>query len=99
VLTPFKGAQAPEVEVEAKSPMGQLGYVRLRWADGTEDAVYWGCNFNLMLGKQPDFETDSSLVHLRKDAAGRVTRGCCVNGTYLEPFSPTARHRPDTFTF
>ncbi|MHB0936605.1 MAG: heparinase II/III family protein [Armatimonadota bacterium] len=99
ILTPFRGTEAPEVAVEAKSPMGQTGYVRLRWADGTEDAVYWGCNFGMMLGTQPEFETDSSLVHLRKDAAGRVMGGCCVNGTYLEPFSPALRPKPETFTF
>jgi len=99
VLMPFKGRQAPEVEMEAKSPMGQLGYVRLRWADGTADEVHWGCNFGLMLGQQPDFETDSSLVHLRKDAAGKVTGGCCVNGTYLAPWNPVMRPQPETFTF
>jgi len=99
ILTPFRGQQAPAVTVEAKSPMGQTGYIRLHWADGTEDAVYWGCNFGMMLGTQPGFETDSSLVHLRKDAAGQVVSGCCVNGTYLEPFSPTIRQQPETFTF
>jgi hypothetical protein len=50
VLAPFKGRRPPEVEVESKSPMGQVGDVRLRWADGTEDEVHWGCNFGLMLG-------------------------------------------------
>jgi hypothetical protein len=99
VLMPFKGRQAPEVVVEAKSPMGQTGYVRLRGADGTTDEVHWGCNFNLMLGKQADFETDSSLVHLRKDAAGQVVGGCCVNGTYLKPFDSTRRAKPETFRF
>ena len=99
VLVPYRGHDVPEVTVEAKSPMGQTGYVRLRWADGTEDAVYWACNFGMMLGAWPDFETDSSLVHLRKDAAGAVTGGCCVNGTFVEPFSSQVREKPETFVF
>ncbi len=99
VLSPFKGRRAPEVEVEAKSPMGQVGYVRLRWADGTADEVHWGCNFNLMLGAQADFETDSSLVHLRKDATGKVSGGCCVNGTFIAPFDTAVRAKPETFRF
>lgn len=99
ILAPFRGRQAPEVDVEAKSPMGQTGFVRLRWADGTADEVHWGCNFGMMLGAQPDFETDSSLVHLRKDAAGRAIGGCCVHGTYLKPFVPELRALPATFTW
>jgi hypothetical protein len=99
VLTPFRGRTAPDVTVEAKSPRGQTGYVRLTWADGTQDVIHWGCNFNLMLGKQADFETDSSLVHLRKDAAGKIVRGCCVHGTYIKPFDATARGKPETFLF
>ncbi|OGV59349.1 MAG: hypothetical protein A2498_15270 [Lentisphaerae bacterium RIFOXYC12_FULL_60_16] len=99
ILTPYRGRTVPVVSVDAKSPKGQLGYVRLTWQDGTQDEIHWGCNLNLMLGKQPDFETDSSLVHLRKDAAGRVTGGCCVNGTYLKPFDTTVRAKPATFRF
>lgn len=99
ILAPYRGRTAPPVAVEAKSPKGQLGYVRLIWDDGTEDAVYWGCNLSLMLGQQADFETDSSLVHLRQDATGRVTDGCCVNGTYLKPFDRTVRLKPETFRF
>jgi hypothetical protein len=99
VLVPFGGRQAPEVAMEAKSPMGQVGYVRLRWADGTADEIHWGCNFGLMLGPQPDFETDSSLVHLRKDAAGKAVGGCCVHGTYIAPFDTTVRAQPETFRF
>lgn len=99
ILTPFRGRNAPMVAVEAKSPKGQTGYVRLNWADGTQDVIHWGCNFNLMLGRQPDFETDSSLVHIRKDAAGHVISGGCVQGTSIKPFAPTTRLRPETFRF
>jgi hypothetical protein len=98
-LVPYAGQTAPEVTVEAKSPMGQTGFLRLRWADGTEDTVYWACNLNMMLGTWPDFETDSSLVHLRKDASGKVISGCCVNGTFIAPFSPQNRPKPETFRF
>ena len=97
VLVPYRGQNVPEVTVDAKSPMGQTGYVRMRWADGTEDTVYWACNFGMMLGTWPDFETDSSLVHLRKNVAGEVTDGCCVNGTFIEPFSSRSREKPETF--
>lgn len=99
ILTPYRGRTAPDVEVEAKSPMGQIGQVRLTWADGTRDEIHWGCNLNLMLGVQPDFETDSSLVHLRKAATGQVIGGCCVNGTYLAPFDERPRTKPETFRF
>jgi hypothetical protein len=99
VLVPYRGSDVPLVDVEAKSPMGTTGYVKLRWADGTADEIYWGCNLNMMLGKWPDFDTDSSLVHLRKDASGKVTGGCCVNATYIDPFVSTARDKPATFTF
>lgn len=99
VLVPYADHATPHVEVESQSPLGQTGYVRLRWDDGTEDAVYWACNFNMMLGKWPDFETDASLVHLRKDANGTVIGGCCVNATYMTPYVATVRDTPCTFTF
>lgn len=99
VLIPYKGDTPPAVKVESKSPMGQAGFVRLTWADGSEDTVYWSCNFNMMLGQWPDFETDASLVHVRKDANGKVQGGCCVGGTYIEPFDPQTRAEPGTFVF
>ena len=99
VLVPYHGRQAPAMEVEAKSPQGTIGYVKLRWADGTTDEIHWGCNFGLMLGTQEDFDTDASLVHLRRDAAGVVTGGCCFNGTYMAPFDARQRVQPETFTF
>ncbi len=99
LLVPFRGGTAPEVEVEAKSPNGQIGYVVLNWADGSRDAVHWGCCLNLMLGKTAEFATDSSLVHLHYDKDGNAESGCCVNGTYLKPFDSQVRERPETFTF
>jgi hypothetical protein len=99
VLVPYAGTDGPKVTVEAKSPMGQTGFVRLTWADGSQDTVYWACNFNMMLGKWPDFETDGSLVHVRTDAAGKVLGGCCVDGTYLEPFCDRSYEKPTTFAF
>jgi len=99
VLVPYRGREAPAVAVEATSPMGTLGDVKLRWADGTADEIHWGCNFGLMLGVRDGFETDSSLVHLRRDAGGAITGGCCFNGTYLAPCDTTVRARPETFVF
>jgi len=99
ILTPYKGHAVPAVTVEAKSPMGQTGCVRLRWEDETIDEVHWGCNFNMMLGKKDDFETDSSLVHLRKDKSGKVSGGCCVHGTFISPFDSKIRSTPETFLF
>lgn len=98
LLVPYTEAQPPQVSVEAKSPMGTVGHVTLRWADGSVDQVHWGCGFGLMVGNVDDFETDSSLVHLRRDPAGKIVKGCCVDGTYLSPWSATPRAKPETFT-
>ncbi len=98
-LVPFEGDKAPEVILEAKSPLGKTGHVVLNWEDGSRDAIHWGCNLNLMLGKTPEFATDSSLVHLRYDAAGNITGGCCVNGTYMKPFVNDVRQPRGTFVF
>jgi hypothetical protein len=96
-LVPYAGSEAPEVEVEAVSPMGKTGHLRLRWADGSTDTIYWGCNLNLMLGAVDGIDTDSSLVHLRRNAGGEVLEGCVVNGTYCDPFSTEQRTQPETF--
>ncbi len=97
IMVPFRGREAPEVKVDARSPMGKTGYVRLAWGDGTADEIHWGCNFGVMLGSQGGFETDSSLVHLLMRADGRVLEGCCVHGTYLKPYDPRIRPYPETF--
>ncbi len=99
LLVPFQGGDAPNVRIDSKSPMGQTGYVVLNWEDGSRDAIHWGCNLNLMLGKTQEFATDSSLVHLRYDAAGSISGGGCVNGTYMKPFTNEVREQPATFVF
>ena len=99
ILIPSSGTNIPDVEVETKSPLGQVGYVKLKWPDGRSDEIYWGCGFAMMIGEQHDFSTDSSLVHLSKDKHGRVTEGCCVNGTYLAPYHEGIKDKPETFSF
>ncbi|MHC4885577.1 MAG: heparinase II/III family protein [Planctomycetota bacterium] len=97
ILIPTAGDQVPKVRVEAKSPLGTVGHVILHWEDGSRDEIHWGCGFEMRVGKGPDFETDSSLIHLARGVNGKVTGGCCVDGTYLTPFAPDERRQPETF--
>lgn len=97
ILIPSRGEDVPTVEVEAKSPLGTVGYVKLKWSDGTSDEIHWGCSFEIMIGKNKDFATDSSLVHIARGADGRVMTGCCINGTYMEPFTRQHLQEPETF--
>lgn len=99
VLVPYTTDEPPAVDVEAKSPRGTVGFVKLRWADGSADEIHWGCGFNIMIGQADDIETDSSLVHLRRTPEGRIARGCVVNGTYLRPIDENVRARPATWAF
>ena len=98
VLVPYTTEKPPAVNVDATSPLGTVGHVKLKWEDGSSDEVHWGCGFGLMSGNVDDFETDSSLVHLRRDASGKVVKGCCVDGTYLSPWATTPQAKPETFT-
>jgi hypothetical protein len=99
ILVPSAGDTVPEVTVDAESPLGTVGHVRLSWADGTADEVHWGCNFGLMIGERAGIATDSSLVHLRRAPDNSVTSGCCVHGTYLRPHVDEVRSEPATFCF
>lgn len=99
ILIPYASKTAPPVEVQAKNPRGQIGFVKLRWEDGTMDEIHWGCGFAMMLDRVSDFSTDSSLLHLRRDAAGSVVKGCMVNGTYLKPHIRDTYSRPSTIAF
>ena len=97
IMIPSRGQDVPEVSVEAESPMGTVGHLTLRWKDGTTDEIHWGCGFNMMIGKHADFETDSSLIHLRRTPDGSIDGGCCINGTYLKPFVNGVRTQAETF--
>ncbi len=99
ILIPYTAEQPPSVEVQAKNPRGQIGFVKLKWGDGSVDEVHWSCGFNMMLDRVDDFATDSSLVHLRRDVAGRVVKGCMVNGTYLKPYIGESFNQPTTVAF
>ncbi|MCC7519925.1 MAG: heparinase II/III family protein [Verrucomicrobiae bacterium] len=99
VLIPYTAETPPVVAVDARNPGGQIGFVKLRWGDGTSDEVHWGCGFRMMLECVDDFSSDSSLVHLRRDALGRVIKGCLVNGTYLTPHLRERHARPTTVAF
>ena len=99
ILVPYTTEKPPQVEVQSKSPLGQIGFVKLKWTDGTSDEIHWGCGFNMMLGKVDDFSTDSSLVHLRRNTGGHVVKGCMVNGTYLKPYIKENLAQPGTIAF
>jgi len=52
-----------------------------------------------MLGAIGEYETDGGLLHLRRDAAGKVVQGCAVEATYLAPVNTTARPEPALISF
>ena len=96
VLVPFTGPQAPEVTAEGGFRRG-AAYLALRWGDGTSDELYWTDGLSRALDAQDGFETDGALVHLAKDAGGRLTQGLVLDGTFIRPFAPEVRPAPETF--
>jgi len=96
VLIPFRGEAAPEVQAEAESKRG-ASRLALRWGDGSSDEVWWTGCLGTALDARDEFETDGSLVHLARDADGRLARGLVVDGTFIRPFAPEARPAPQSF--
>lgn len=105
VLVPFAGAQAPQVEVTGALDPGASadiarpcpGMLSLRWGDGSTDHIWWTRRLESALDEQSGFTTDAALVHLQRDASGRLTGGVAVDGTFVDPYAP--RHRGESATF
>ncbi|OPZ81339.1 MAG: Heparinase II/III-like protein [bacterium ADurb.Bin429] len=88
VLIPFRGPDAPGVTAVASlDEATALQYLRLDWADGSADELYATPRLEQAIGQYGELDTDAALLHLQRDAAGRVTRGLVVDGTYARPFS------------
>ncbi len=87
VLTPFAGATAPGLEVEASGPDAvrdsrKAGCLRIRHADGSIDMLVWTRALEHAIDRQHELETDAALVHLQLNPAGKPTAGLLVDGTY-----------------
>jgi len=99
VLLPFAG-ETPRVTAAARKTDGQHpASLTLTWDDGTVDELWWTYRGIIMLGTIGEYETDGGLLHLRRDAAGKVVQGCAAEATYLAPVETTARHAPALITF
>lgn len=88
VIVPYRGTAAPTVKAEATPAVpGQPapGHLRLNWGDGTSDEVWWTHALDSALMAAGDFETDASLVHLRRSQGGKRLGGAFVNGTWCSP--------------
>jgi hypothetical protein len=87
---PYRGSKPPAVKVTAEAQrFPHMSHLILTHEDGSKDSFYWTYRLDLMLGKRPwagGLETDASMLHLRHDAAGKLTRACAADGTYLKPW-------------
>lgn len=89
VLVPFAGTTVPQVRAEVVPPAaaGAPWRVELLWGDGSRDTLYWseiaaaGDGTTKMLGRLDGFDTDASMLWLRRDAAGKTTAGAALDGT------------------
>jgi len=89
VLVPFAGTVRPEVTARVTPPVhaGDPWCLELSWGDGSRDTLYWSeitaahDGTTKMLGTLDDFDTDASILWLRRDAAGTPTDGAALDGT------------------
>jgi len=106
VLVPYAGAEPPVVEVaRTLDPAAALdmydpqpGLVVLRWGDGSTDEIWWMRRLESALDEQEGFVTDAGLLHIGRDADGKLVRGLAVGGTFVAPFAPERRPEAGTFT-
>jgi len=99
VLIPFTG-DMPGVSAAAAKTDGQRpASLKLTWDDGTADELWWTYRGLIMLGAIGNYETDGGMLHLRRDAAGKVAGGCAVEATYLTPVDTAARRMPGLIPF
>lgn len=88
VLVPFPKQDAPRVTATATAPdMGfggrEAGRLEVKWPDGSSDIVIWIRKLENAIGQQHGIDTDASLVHMQRDAAGKFVSGLAVDGRYL----------------
>ena len=101
VLVPFAGTQAPALSASAQAPGPGVrpGWVRLAWGDGTTDEIHYVSRAMTMLGDGDGWATDGGLLHLRRDAAGRVLGGVAADATWVAPYAPAPRPAPGLLAF
>ncbi|MCX5658741.1 MAG: heparinase II/III family protein, partial [Planctomycetota bacterium] len=99
VLLPLTSPGAPEpvVEESVDPAKNQLGKFVLRWPDGSSDTFCWTRRLEKALF-QAGVPSDSSLVHVHADKAGRVMGGLVWEGSFLEPHTGPAIDPRATFT-
>ena len=98
VLVPFGGRCAPQVVAEGSGGNG-VNRLELSWDDGSTDEILWTGCLARAVDAQADLATDGSLVHLTRQADGRISQGLVVDGTFIRPFAPEVRAAAETFTF
>ncbi len=91
VLVPFRGPDAPAVEAEAAIDDIGVQTLRLRWADGTVDELFATPRLESAISSIDAITTDAALVLLHRNAAGAVTGGLVVDGTYVAPYVTEAK--------
>ena len=98
VLIPFRGAQPPALTIETgeyrdNAPLS----LRLRWADGHTDEIIATPRLATAIDAHEEIVTDAALVHLHKDADGKLVRGLVVDGTYLRPYAAETQGETGTY--
>ena len=98
VIIPFRGAQPPALTIETgeyrdNAPLS----LRLRWADGHTDEIIATPRLATAIDAHEEIVTDAALVHLHKDADGKLVRGLVVDGTYLRPYAAETQGETGTY--
>lgn len=98
VLVPFKGAQAPELDIETAEDAGQH-QIRLRWGAGECDTLVWRPALGAPVGAYDTIQTDASVLHLHHEADEKTVRGTALDATYCRPHAETRRDTPGNIAF
>ncbi len=89
ILVPFAGTVRPEVTAVVTPPAhaSDAWCLELSWGDGSRDTLHWSeitaahDGTTKMLGTLNDFDTDASILWLRRDVTGAPTDGAALDGT------------------
>jgi hypothetical protein len=94
VFVPFEGAETPTVTAEVKGEITAEfahrtgGALTLNWGDGSSDALHWTASLAQPLFTCDDggttASTDGCVLHIRRDAHGRVLAAQALDGTYCD---------------
>ncbi len=99
-LMPFEGPNPPKITTHASAKRyNEVSHLTLTHADGSKDSFHWTYRLDQMLGSRdytPGLETDASIIHLRHNPQGILTRIAAADATFLHPFSKTKLQKPDT---